>query len=81
MVSGAVDLGLDVLTPLDASRRGPLVVLRARDPQALVQRLAARGIIASARGTGLRVSFHAYNNAADVDAVLAALSAERPLLN
>lgn len=80
MVSCAVDLGLEVVTPLDAARRGPLVVLRARDAQALVTRLAARGVVASARGTGLRVSFHAYNDAGDVDAVLAALTAERSLL-
>jgi selenocysteine lyase/cysteine desulfurase len=33
-----------------------------------------------ARGSGLRLSFHAYNNDADVDAVLAALDAERALL-
>jgi selenocysteine lyase/cysteine desulfurase len=36
----------------------------------------ARGIITSARGNGLRVSFHAYNNEQDVDAVLAAVDAE-----
>ena len=80
MVRGAVDLGLHVLTPLDAARRGALVVLQARDAQALVARLAAHGVVASARGAGLRVSFHAYNDVADVDAVLAALATERALL-
>jgi selenocysteine lyase/cysteine desulfurase len=45
-----------------------------------VKRLAARGIIASCRGNGLRVSFHAYNNAADVDAVVSALEAESALV-
>jgi len=80
MVSGAIALGLAVVTPSDAARRGPLVVIQARDAPALVARLAAHGVIASARGTGLRVSFHAYNTAEDVDAVLAALAAERALL-
>jgi selenocysteine lyase/cysteine desulfurase len=38
--------------------------------------LASCGIIASARGTGVRISFHAYNSDSDVDAVLHALGAE-----
>jgi selenocysteine lyase/cysteine desulfurase len=80
MVTGAVERGLDVLTPREPSQRGALVVLRTTDGQALATRLAARGVIASARGSGLRISFHAYNNDADVDAVLAALDAERSLL-
>lgn len=80
LVTGAVERGLEVLTPHDPSQRGALAVLRATDGQALAARLAARGVIASARGTGLRISFHAYNNDADIDAVLAALDAERELL-
>jgi selenocysteine lyase/cysteine desulfurase len=50
------------------------------DAPALVSRLAARGIVASCRGNGLRVSFHAYNNEDDVDTVVAALQAEAALL-
>jgi selenocysteine lyase/cysteine desulfurase len=72
-VSGAKDRGLDVMTPDDPAARGPLVVVRSADAAMLVQRLAARGIVVSARGTGVRVSFHAYNNEQDVDTVLAAL--------
>ena len=45
------------------------------------RRLEARGIIASARGTGLRVSFHAYNTDGDVDAVLDALDANAALID
>jgi selenocysteine lyase/cysteine desulfurase len=72
--------GFVVATPSDPARRGPLVVLRSTDAGALVTRLAARGVIASARDNGLRVSFHAYNNEADVDAVLEALESEAALL-
>jgi selenocysteine lyase/cysteine desulfurase len=79
-ISGAVDRGFDVVTPDHPSRRGPLVVVRAHEATALVARLADRGIIASARGTGLRLSFHAYNDDSDVDAVLAALEAERVMV-
>jgi len=71
---GARRLGLDVMTPQDPARRGPLVVIRVPDAPEIVRRLAVAGIIASARGDGLRVSFHAYNNDEDVDAVLGALS-------
>lgn len=74
---GARDRGFDVLTPPDSARRGPLVVVRAAGAAELVRRLDARGVIASARGTGLRISFHAYNTEADVDAVLEAMDAER----
>ena len=55
-------------------------MVQAVDAVALVPRLAGRGIIASSRGNGLRVSFHAYNDESDVDAVLEALEAESALL-
>ena len=72
--------GFALKTPADALMRGPLVVVRSTDAPALVQKLEARGIIASARDTGLRVSFHAYNNTDDVDEVLAALDQESALV-
>lgn len=75
-VSGARERGLDVATPEDPARRGPLVVIRVPDAAAAVERLSTHGIIASSRGNGLRVSFHAYNSIDDCDAVLAALDAE-----
>jgi selenocysteine lyase/cysteine desulfurase len=45
-----------------------------------VIRLAAHGVVASCRGNGLRVSFHAYNQESDVDAVVEALQAEVALV-
>lgn len=77
---GARADGYVVATPEDPDRRGPLVVVRSTDAAALVRRLEDRGIIASARGDGLRVSFHAYNTDEDVDAVLKALDAEAALV-
>jgi selenocysteine lyase/cysteine desulfurase len=70
---GARDRGFDVVTPADPASRGALVVLRMPHAAERVQQLDRRGIIASARGTGVRVSFHAYNNEEDVDAVLEAV--------
>jgi selenocysteine lyase/cysteine desulfurase len=74
--SAAEAAGFVVRTPPERERRGPLVVIQCVDAPALVSRLAGRGIIASSRGNGLRVSFHAYNDESDVDAVMAALEAE-----
>ena len=78
--SGARQRGFEVATPDDPAARGPLVVVRSTDAAAMVRRLEGRGIIASARGTGLRVSLHAYNSEQDVDAVLEALDAEETLV-
>jgi selenocysteine lyase/cysteine desulfurase len=72
--------GFVVRTPVDPERRGPLVVLQSRDAPALASRLIERGVIGSARGDAMRISFHAYNNDLDVDAVLDALRAEEALL-
>lgn len=80
LIAGASAAGFRVATPKDPAQRGPLVVLRASDGPQLVSRLKERGIIASSRGDGLRVSWHAYNDTSDVDAVLAALQSEAALL-
>ena len=79
-IAGSRARGFAAITPDDPARRGPLVVLRATDAPELVRRLDRRGVIASARGAGLRVSFHAYNSEQDVDAVLDALDAEAALV-
>jgi selenocysteine lyase/cysteine desulfurase len=80
LVSGLDELGAEVATPREASRRGALVAVRSTDEHALVAALDADGIITSSRDGCLRVSFHGYNTAEDVDAVLAALAGRRHLL-
>jgi selenocysteine lyase/cysteine desulfurase len=79
-ISRAGDEGWNVLTPADAARRGPLVVLGCRDAAELARRLEARAVIVSARGSGVRASFHAYNNEQDVEAAIEAIRAESELL-
>ncbi len=81
LVDGARGRGFAVATPGTPAERGPLVVVRSLDAAALAAGLARREIVASARGTGLRVSFHAYNTDDDVDAVLAGLDAEQALVS
>ena len=75
-VGWAADAGVTVATPADPARRGPLVVVRAHDAADMVVRLAARGVVASCRDDGLRISFHGYNNEDDLQSVTAALEAE-----
>lgn len=72
--------GYGALTPAVPARRGPLVVIRSVDGDALTRRLAERGIVVSARGDGVRCSFHAYNSDADVDRLVDALHAEERLV-
>ena len=65
-------------TPPDSV--GPLTVLKCKDSETLVTKLAARGIVVSNRKDGLRVAFHVYNTVEDVEAVLDALKANLDLL-
>lgn len=78
LLAGARNMGLHAKTP--AHSVGPLCVLRCRDAAALVQKLAADGIVCSSRRDGLRLSFHVYNTLSDVDYVLNALKKNLDLL-
>ena len=75
---GAKNLGIQIKTPADSV--GPLTVLKCKDSDALVARLAAKGIVVSNRKDGLRVAFHVYNTMDDVEAVLDGLKANLDLL-
>jgi selenocysteine lyase/cysteine desulfurase len=72
-IAGLRERELDVMTPDDPARRGPLVMVRCRDVQRLLDRLAERGLLCSTRDGALRVSFHHYNSEADVRALLSGL--------
>ncbi|MBZ5729297.1 MAG: aminotransferase class V-fold PLP-dependent enzyme [Acidobacteriia bacterium] len=75
---GARERGIATKTP--PSSVGPLVVVRSRDAPAVVARLAARGIVVSARHDGVRFSFHVYNTMEDVHTALTALEENRDLM-
>jgi selenocysteine lyase/cysteine desulfurase len=72
------NFGIQTKTPADSV--GPLTVLRCKDSEALVAKLAAQSIVVSNRKDGLRVAFHVYNTAEDVEAVLDALKKNLDLL-
>jgi selenocysteine lyase/cysteine desulfurase len=74
----AKEMGIQTKTPSDSV--GPLVVLRNKDANALVGKLAEQGIIVSSRLDGLRISFHVYNTMEDVDAIFDVLKAHLELL-
>lgn len=77
-LSGVRNLGIQTKTPADSV--GPLTVLKCKDSEALVAKLAAQGIVVSNRKDGLRIAFHVYNTAEDVEAVLDALKKNLDLL-
>jgi len=78
LLAGAQKLGLRAKTPTDSV--GPLCVLRCKDAPALVQKLAASGIVCSNRHDGLLLSFHVYNTQSDVESVLEVLERNLDLL-
>jgi len=80
LIAEATERGLEVLTPTEPERRGPLVVIGARDPAKLVEILGREDVILSSRGPGLRISFHYYNIVEDVQAVLRVLDQHPELL-
>jgi selenocysteine lyase/cysteine desulfurase len=74
LVEGLADRGIDPLVPRSAARSA-IVSFRAGDepPAATALRLDARSIRVSELPDGVRVSPHAYNTPAEIDALLKAL--------
>jgi selenocysteine lyase/cysteine desulfurase len=54
--------------------------VESSDAPALVDELAAVGVVASWRDRSVRLSFHFYNDESDVEAALRALERRRELL-
>lgn len=78
LIRGASELGIQIKTPLDSV--GPLVVLQSKDADGLVRLFARDRVICSSRHDGLRISFHAYNTADDVEFVLRLLQQNLEML-
>lgn len=72
-----LDAGEVLGSPTDPALRGPQVALVDDDPDALAAWLGERRIVTSPRGRLLRLSFHYYNDASDVDAVASAITEYR----
>ena len=78
LLDGARNLRIQVKTPPES--KGPLIVLRAKDADALVQKFAEHDVVLSSRHDGLRISFHVYNTPEDVQCVLGLLERNLDLL-
>ena len=79
LIKAAVDShGWDLVTPRE--RHGAMLAIRSTDAPTLVTRLDQRNIILTERDGNIRIACHFYNNAADVEKLVAALTAESALL-
>ena len=68
------EIGLGLLFPFERRDRAGILLVKVKDPEAIVSKLRSRNIIVSARQGGLRVSFHIYNSTADLDRLVEALA-------
>jgi len=77
LAAGLGEKGMEILSPRGENERSGIVTFRypgpERDYAALCEELKARKVVVSARGGGIRVSAHFYNNEDDVGAFLEAL--------
>jgi len=71
LLDGARRMDIRAKTPPDSV--GPLVVLQAKDANAMLAKLAEQNIVASSRKDGVRIAFHVYNTLDDVAAILGVL--------
>jgi cysteine desulfurase/selenocysteine lyase len=65
--------GLKIASPANRNQRSGITIIETNDAQTAVRALAENKIIVSARGQGVRVSLHIFNNFEDIDRLLQAL--------
>jgi cysteine desulfurase/selenocysteine lyase len=63
----------NIASPLNRDQRSGITIVEMRNAPDIVKRLAEKKIIVSARGKGLRVSVHIFNNFDDIDRLIAGL--------
>lgn len=67
IIDRALDLGYELLTPVEKNSRGSIVNIKVDDSIEKVTNMQKNGFILDARAGGIRVSPHFYNNSQDVD--------------
>ena len=67
------ELNLYILSPLEEKYRSGIVVFKADNAEVIVRKLEKEMVIVSARGGGIRVSPHFYNNEEDIDRLISVL--------
>ena len=73
LIDRLAELKIQILSPLANLHRSAIIVFKSRSPEQLVGYLGKRRIIVSARGGGIRVSPHFYNDEGDIDRLILAL--------
>jgi selenocysteine lyase/cysteine desulfurase len=73
LIDRLTELKIHILSPLTNIHRSGIVVFKSRSPEHLVAYLGKRRVVVSARGGGIRVSPHFYNNEGDIDRLILAL--------
>jgi selenocysteine lyase/cysteine desulfurase len=71
--------GVRVASPRMRDQRSGITIIEMREAPDVVKSLAEKKIVVSARGEGLRVSLHVFNNFDDIDQLVTALR-ELPFL-
>jgi selenocysteine lyase/cysteine desulfurase len=72
--------GVRVASPRMRDQRSSITIIEMRKAPDVVKSLAEKKIIVSARGEGLRVSLHVFNNFDDIDHLVAVALRELPFL-
>ncbi|MGH7709489.1 MAG: aminotransferase class V-fold PLP-dependent enzyme, partial [Vulcanimicrobiaceae bacterium] len=76
LVDGLLSIGVEIVSERGAAASGIVTFrLAGRDCVATGERLAAAGIVVTARPSGIRVSPHGYNTLAEIAALIDALGA------
>ena len=79
LIDRLAELKIQILSPLANTYRSAIIVFKSRSPDQLVAYLRKRRIIVSARGGGVRVSPHFYNEESDIDKLISALKGHHAL--
>ncbi|NPV44492.1 MAG: aminotransferase class V-fold PLP-dependent enzyme [Firmicutes bacterium] len=69
-IKGALERGLEVVSPIDVSKKGATTAVKVPDPHDVELQLKKRNIIASARGDVIRIAPHFFTTKSDLDVVL-----------
>jgi cysteine desulfurase/selenocysteine lyase len=75
LIDRLTELKIQILSPLADTCRSAIIVFKAKSPVDVVAYLGKRRIIVSARGGGIRVAPHFYNDEGDIDKLILALKA------
>lgn len=66
-------MGAATATPLERECRSGITVIKCRRAAEAVEKLVRAGIMTSARGAGIRISLHFYNNRQDIDRLISGM--------